>query len=78
MTQLPPLLPPAIILGVGGDNVWRRRRAAAPPPPLTVPGLSIGTFYEGVLTAGYTSDAADDAVQADILAAGYGAAAAVN
>ena len=36
-----------------------------------VPGLSVGTFYEGLLTVGYTSDAADDAVQADIVAAGY-------
>lgn len=62
----------AIILGVGGDNVWRRA-AAAPRRPPTIPGTSIGTFYEGVLTVGYTSDAADDAVQADILAAGYGA-----
>jgi hypothetical protein len=66
----------AIILGVGGDNVWRRSAAASPRAP-TIPGTSIGTFYEGVLTVGYTSDTADAAVQADILAAGYGAAAAM-
>ncbi len=46
----------AIILGIGGDN-----SAGA-----------IGTFYEGVITAGYSSDATDDAVQANIVAAGYG------
>jgi len=58
----------AIILGVGGDNVWRRKAGGQP----TIPGTSIGTFYEGLLTVGYTSDAADDAVHADILAVGYG------
>jgi len=46
----------AIILGIGGDNS----------------NGAIGTFYEGVITSGYTSDAADDAVQANIVAAGYG------
>lgn len=59
----------AIILGVGGDNVSRRRRGGGAP---SIPGTSIGTFYEGVLTVGYSTDAADDAVQADILAVGYG------
>ena len=71
----------AIILGVGGDNVSGRRRrrgggrsgndgqAAGAP---TIPGMSVGTFYEGAMTAGYSSDAADDAVQADVLAAGFG------
>ena len=33
---------------------------------------AIGTFYEGVITKGYTTDAADDAVQKNIVAAGYG------
>ena len=60
----------AIILGVGGDNVSRRRRGAEEEP--AIPGMSIGTFYEGLLTVGYSTDAADDAVQADILQAGYG------
>ena len=46
----------AIILGIGGDNS----------------DGAIGTFYEGVMTQGYSTDAADDAVQADINAAGYG------
>ena len=46
----------AIILGIGGDNS----------------DWAIGTFYEGVITKGYTTDAADDAVQANINAAGYG------
>ena len=47
----------AIILGIGGDN----SKGAA------------GTFYEGVMTSGYPSDATDSAVQANIVAAGYGA-----
>jgi hypothetical protein len=46
----------AIILGIGGDNS----------------NGAIGTFYEGVMTTGYSTDAADDAVQANIIAAGYG------
>ncbi|KAK4165526.1 alpha-L-arabinofuranosidase B [Cladorrhinum sp. PSN259] len=45
----------AIILGIGGDN--------------SVSGQ--GTFYEGVMTSGYPSDATEDAVQADIMAAKY-------
>jgi hypothetical protein len=45
----------AIVLGTGGDNS----------------NASIGTFFEGVMTAGVPSDAADAAVQADIVAAGY-------
>jgi len=46
----------AIILGIGGDASCR----------------AVGTFYEGAMTAIYTTDAADDAVQANIVAAGYG------
>ena len=45
----------AIILGIGGDDS----------------DGSVGTFMEGVIVAGYTSDAADSAVQANIVAAGY-------
>jgi non-reducing end alpha-L-arabinofuranosidase len=45
----------AILLGTGGDNG----------------NGSAGTFYEGVMTAGYPTDAATDAVQADIVAARY-------
>jgi hypothetical protein len=45
----------SIILGIGGDN--------------SVGGA--GTFYEGVMTAGYPSDATENAVQANITAAGY-------
>ncbi|WP_433517913.1 arabinofuranosidase catalytic domain-containing protein [Nonomuraea sp. CA-143628] len=45
----------AIILGIGGDN----SHGAA------------GTFYEGVMTSGYPSDATENAVQANIVAAGY-------
>ena len=33
---------------------------------------SVGTFYEGAIVAGYPTDAVDDAVQSNIIAAGYG------
>jgi len=49
----------AIILGIGGDNSKS----------------SAGTFYEGVLTSGYPSAATESAVQANIVAAGYGVGA---
>src|SRR3954469_20152657 len=45
----------AIILGIGGDNSKGAQ----------------GTFYEGVMTSGYPSDATENAVQANITAAGY-------
>jgi hypothetical protein len=45
-----------IVLGVGGDNS----------------STAQGNFYEGVMTAGYASTATDEAVQANIVAAGYG------
>jgi hypothetical protein len=44
-----------IPLGTGGDN--------------SIQGA--GTWYEGVMTSGYPSGAAENAVQADIVAAGY-------
>jgi hypothetical protein len=49
----------AIILGIGGDN----SKGAD------------GTFYEGVMTSGYPSAATENAVQASIVAAGYGSTA---
>ncbi|SPQ21405.1 5b33b3a6-b0c0-47f5-9a57-30a3980cd996 [Thermothielavioides terrestris] len=45
----------AIILGIGGDNSNGAQ----------------GTFYEGAMTSGYPSDATENAVQADIVAAKY-------
>ncbi|MFG2041757.1 alpha-L-arabinofuranosidase B [Dactylosporangium sp. NPDC048998] len=45
----------AIILGIGGDNS----------------NSSAGTFYEGVMTSGYPTDATENSVQANIVAAGY-------
>jgi non-reducing end alpha-L-arabinofuranosidase len=45
-----------IVLGVGGDNS----------------STAHGNFYEGVMTTGYASAATDEAVQANIVAAGYG------
>ena len=45
----------AIVLGTGGDNS----------------NGSIGSFFEGVMTAGYPSDDADNAVQANIVSVGY-------
>jgi hypothetical protein len=46
----------AIILGTGGDGSNNAK----------------GTFFEGVITSGNPPDAVDDAVQANIVAAGYG------
>lgn len=45
----------AILLGIGGDNG----------------NGSSGTFYEGVMTTGYPTEAVTDAVQANIVAAKY-------
>jgi non-reducing end alpha-L-arabinofuranosidase len=47
----------AIILGMGGDNSHS----------------SAGSFFEGAMTAGYPSDNAENAVQGNIVAVGYGA-----
>jgi hypothetical protein len=53
----------AIILGSGGDCCQTNHNASA------------GTFYEGVMTSGYPSDATENAVQANITAAGYSTSA---
>ncbi|KAI0378853.1 alpha-L-arabinofuranosidase B [Hypomontagnella monticulosa] len=45
----------AIILGIGGDNSVGAQ----------------GTFYEGAMTSGYPSDATENSVQADLVAARY-------
>ena len=45
----------AIILGIGGDHS----------------AWSTGVFFEGCITTGYASNATDDAVQANVVAAGY-------
>ncbi len=52
----------AIVLGSGGDCC----------KPGGGANLSDGTFYEGCIVTGYPSDATEDAVQANIAAAGYG------
>ena len=46
----------AIVLGTGGDNSKR----------------SIGSFFEGAMTSGYPTRAADNAVQANIVSVHYG------
>jgi len=46
----------SLLLGTGGDN--------------SVTG--VGEFFEGAITAGFPSDATENAVQANITAAGYG------
>jgi hypothetical protein len=46
----------AIILGIGGDNS----------------NGGVGTFFEGCITTGYATTETDDAIQANIVAAGYG------
>jgi hypothetical protein len=51
----------AIILGSGGDCC----------KPDGGANLSAGTFYEGAMVSGYPSDATENAVQANIVSAGY-------
>jgi len=46
----------ATILGIGGDNS----------------NSAIGTFFEGAMTTGYPPDTTENAIQANIVAAGYG------
>jgi hypothetical protein len=51
----------AIILGSGGDCC----------KPGGGANLSAGTFYEGAMVSGYPSEATENAVQANVIAAGY-------
>ena len=46
----------AIILGTGGDNSYG----------------AIGDFFEGAMTSGYPTKEVDDAVQSNVVSAGYG------
>jgi hypothetical protein len=48
----------AIVLGTGGDNS----------------NSSVGSFFEGVMTSGYPTDATDNSVQANITSVGYSGA----
>ena len=48
---------PSILLGTGGDNS----------------NGAYGEFFEGAVTAGFPSDATENAVQANLAAAGYAA-----
>jgi hypothetical protein len=64
--QLPPGYSPmrkqgAIVLGSGGDCC----------KPGGGANLSAGTFYEGAMVSGFPSDATENAVQTNIVAAGY-------
>ncbi|KAJ4309543.1 Alpha-L-arabinofuranosidase [Fusarium piperis] len=52
----------AIILGIGGDNSHG----------------SQGTFYEGAMTSGYPSDATENSVQANIVAAKYATTSSIS
>jgi non-reducing end alpha-L-arabinofuranosidase len=52
----------AIDLGTGGDCC----------KPGGGANLSAGTFYEGAMVSGFPSDATENAVQANVVAAGYG------
>jgi non-reducing end alpha-L-arabinofuranosidase len=52
---IPMQLEGAIVMGTGGDNSR----------------WSVGSFFEGAMTAGYPTDATENAVQANIVAAGY-------
>ena len=46
--------------------------AAGPRLSSVAQRLSDGTFYEGCIVTGYPADATEDAVQANVVAAGYG------
>jgi hypothetical protein len=50
----------SIVLGSGGDCCYSNNTS------------SQGTFYEGAIVSGYPSDATDDAIQANVISAGYG------
>jgi hypothetical protein len=52
----------AIVLGSGGDCC----------KPGGGANLSIGTFYEGAIVFGYPADSTENAIQANIVSAGYG------
>jgi non-reducing end alpha-L-arabinofuranosidase len=52
---IPMHLEGAIVMGTGGDNSR----------------WSVGSFFEGAMTAGYPSDATENAIQGNIVAAGY-------
>jgi hypothetical protein len=52
----PQKLEGAVVLGLGGDNSWAAR----------------GIFFEGAMTAGKAPDSTEDAIQKNIIAAGYG------
>ena len=52
----------SLILGIGGDNS----------------GSGVGTFYEGAMTSGRPPDTTEDAVQRNIVAAGYGQTTAIK
>lgn len=52
----------AIVLGSGGDCC----------KPGGGANLSIGTFYEGAIVYGYPPDSTENAIQANIVSAGYG------
>jgi non-reducing end alpha-L-arabinofuranosidase len=47
----------AVILGIGGDNSH----------------ASAGSFFEGVMTSGFPTEGAENAIQSNIVAVGYGA-----
>jgi hypothetical protein len=47
----------SIVLGTGGDNS----------------NWAPGSFFEGVMTSGFSTDAADDSIQANIVSVGYAA-----
>ena len=68
----------AIVLGLGGGNsdgavYVLRARLILPNVWLTLlGGRCRGTFYEGAMVKGYSSNATDVALQAEIVAAGFG------
>ena len=60
----------AIDLGCGGDCCPPHGTGAFDSAGGV--NASVGTFYEGAIVTGFPTDATDDALQSNIVAAGYG------
>ena len=65
-----PLLSSSLSLLMGVSVLAGCGNSASDDGPRT--GGSTGTFFEGAMTKGNPPDATDDAIQANIITAGYG------
>lgn len=67
--------PQAHLAATHSSRVARDLTLCSPATRVLLCGCSdgaVGTFYEGVMTKGYSTNATDAAVQANIVRAGYG------